>query len=181
MRLDDQEASRWCARAYWRDAEGGGGDSSWPRPRPGTVWTSKCRPPMMNRMDWSPTHSELSPLSVWSSIHANILYAGQRGWLGPGRGVFRSQDAGQTWENMNSNLPVGFNVWSLTVSRLGGMAVGAIVPMSLEPASTGNAKTNRSRVVLFLVSLGLVGCASNPPPPTSVSQDVLTGWSSLTI
>ena len=46
----------------------------------------------------------------------NIIYVGQRQWKGPGLGVFRSTDYGESWENINWNMPTDFNVWSISVS-----------------------------------------------------------------
>ena len=58
---------------------------------------------------------------LWTRIavdprHPNIVYAGQKPWEGHGRGIFRSIDYGQNWENINWNMPVDLNIWSISVS-----------------------------------------------------------------
>ena len=46
----------------------------------------------------------------------NVIYAGQRDWAGPARGIARSIDSGASWETINWNLPVDLDVWGISVS-----------------------------------------------------------------
>jgi photosystem II stability/assembly factor-like uncharacterized protein len=49
--------------------------------------------------------------------HPNIIYAGQNHcWRGTARGIFRSTDSGEHWENINGNLGPDLTVWAITVS-----------------------------------------------------------------
>jgi ligand-binding sensor domain-containing protein len=49
-----------------------------------------------------------------------VVYAGQRAsWIGVARGVFRSKDWGQTWQNLNLNLGNDLTVWGVSVAPNG--------------------------------------------------------------
>ncbi len=47
----------------------------------------------------------------------NVVYAGQNHcWRGTAKGIFRSTDAGEHWENVTGNLGPDLTVWAITVS-----------------------------------------------------------------
>jgi ligand-binding sensor domain-containing protein len=47
----------------------------------------------------------------------NVIYAGQRhSWRGTARGISRSTDRGEHWENITRNLGPDLTVWAITVS-----------------------------------------------------------------
>jgi photosystem II stability/assembly factor-like uncharacterized protein len=47
----------------------------------------------------------------------NVVYAGQMHcWRGTARGIFRSTDSGEHWENVTGNLGPDLTVWAITVS-----------------------------------------------------------------
>lgn len=49
--------------------------------------------------------------------HPNILYAGQMHcWRGAARGIYRSTDSGEHWENISGNLGPDLTAWAITVS-----------------------------------------------------------------
>ncbi len=55
------------------------------------------------------------------STHPNIIYAGQNHcWRGIARGIFRSTDYGEHWENITGNLGPELTVWAITVSPYDG-------------------------------------------------------------
>ncbi len=49
-------------------------------------------------------------------LRPNVIYAGQRDWSGPGRGISRSTDSGDTWRTINWNLPIDLAIWGIVVS-----------------------------------------------------------------